>query len=98
MGREAPEWFPEGPDSSRIEDILIMSVIQQDGTARRDMFQADQDRAEAVLELAWADSGYHGFCTDGGIRPTISRAGDVLTGNTPDALSQEIRAQWQAMQ
>ncbi len=75
-----------------------MSAIQQDGTARRDVFQADQDRAVAALELAWADGGYHGFSAEGGTWSATSSAGDVLTGDTPDALTQKVRAHWQAMQ
>jgi len=87
-----------GPDSSRIEDSLIMSAIQKDGTARHDVFQPDQDRAVAALELAWTDGGYHGFSAYGGTWSAISSAGDVLTGDTPDALNQKIRAHWQALQ
>jgi hypothetical protein len=77
----------------------------RDGTAgfpmagqRRGVFDVDEDRALAELELAWADGGYHGFCADGGTWPAISSAGDVLTGDTPDALTRKIRAHWQAMQ
>lgn len=65
---------------------------------RRGVFDVDEDRALAVLELAWADGGYHGFCADGGTWSAINSAGDVLTGDTPDALTREIRAHWQAMQ
>ena len=68
------------------------------GAKRRDVFDVDEDRALAELELAWADGGYHGFSADGGIWSAISSAGDVLTGGTPDALTQKIRAHWQAMQ
>ena len=50
-----------------------------------------------ALELAWADGGYYGFCADGAWS-AMSSAGDVLTGNTPDALTRKIRAHWQAMQ
>jgi len=64
----------------------------------RGVFKVDEDRAVAALELAWADGGYHGFCADGGTWSAISSAGDVLTGDTPDALTQKIRAHWQAMQ
>jgi hypothetical protein len=64
----------------------------------REVFKVDEDRAVAALELAWADGGYHGFCADGGTWSAISSAGDVLTGDTPDALTQKIRADWQAMQ
>ena len=52
----------------------------------------------AALELAWADGGYHGFCAEGSTWSAISSAGDVLTGDTPDALTRKIRAHWQAMQ
>ncbi len=62
------------------------------------MFEVDEDRAMAALELAWADGGYRGFCAVDGIRSAISSAGDVLMGNTPEALTEKIRAHWQAMQ
>ena len=62
------------------------------------VFEVDQERALAELELAWADGGYHGFSADGGIWSAISSAGDVLTGDTPDALTRKIRAHWQAKQ
>ncbi len=65
---------------------------------QRGVFEVDEDRALAELELAWADGGYHGFSADGGTWSAITSAGDVLTGDTPDALSREIRAHWQAMQ
>ncbi len=68
------------------------------GGQQRGAFEVDEDRALAELELAWADGGYHGFSADGGIWSAISNAGDVLTGGTPDALTQKIRAHWQAMQ
>ena len=66
--------------------------------AKRDVFDVDEASALAELERAWADGGYHGFCADGGTWSAISSAGDVLTGDTPDALTQKIRAHWQAMQ
>ena len=65
---------------------------------RRGVFDVDEDRALAELEQAWAYGGYHGFSADGGLWSAISSAGDVLTGGTPDALTQKIRAHWQAMQ
>ncbi len=68
------------------------------GAKRRDELDVDEDRALAELEQAWADGGYHGFSADGGLWSAISSAGDVLTGGTPDALTQKIRAHWQAMQ
>ena len=68
------------------------------GAKRRDVFDVDEDRAVAALELAWADSGYHGFSADGGTWCAVSSAGEVLTGGTPDALDRAIQAHWQAMQ
>jgi len=64
----------------------------------RGVFEVDEGRALAELELTWAGGGYHGFSADGGTWSAISRAGDVLTGDTPDALATSIRAHWQAMQ
>jgi len=77
----------------------------RDGTAgflmagqRRSVFDVDEASALAELELAWADGGYHGFSVDGSTWSAISSAGEVLTADTPDALTQKIRAHWQAMQ
>jgi len=77
----------------------------RDGTAgfltagqRRGVFDVDEDRALAELELAWAEGGYHGFTAEGGTWSAISSARDVLAGDTPDALTRKIRAHWQAMQ
>ena len=63
----------------------------------KDPFAVDEDPALAELELAWSDGGYHGFTVAGGTWGTISSAGEVLTGGTPDALNRAIRAHWQAM-
>ena len=65
---------------------------------RGDVFAVDENAALAELELAWADGGYHGFSVDDGTWSAISSAGEVLTGDTPDALTRKIRAHWQAMQ
>jgi hypothetical protein len=65
---------------------------------RRGVFSVDENAALAELELAWADGGYHGFSVDDGIWSAISSAGEVLTGDTPDALASTIRSHWQAMQ
>jgi hypothetical protein len=65
---------------------------------RRDVVEVDQASALADLERAWAYGGYHGFSADGGTWSAISSAGEVLTGDTPDALDRAIRAHWQAMQ
>ncbi len=71
---------------------------QAGGNQPHGVFEVDEGRALAELELAWADGGYHGFSADGGIWSAITSAGDILTGDTPDALTREIRAHWQAMQ
>jgi hypothetical protein len=68
------------------------------GDLQRKVLEMDEDRAVGALELAWADGGYHGFSADDGLWSAISSAGDVLTGDTPDALTRKIRAHWQAMQ
>ena len=66
---------------------------------RRGVFDVDEDAALAELEQAWAGGGYHGFCVlDGGLWSAISSSGEVLTGNTPDALDRAVRAHWQALQ
>jgi len=70
----------------------------QAGSQPRGVFEVDEGRALAELELTWAGGGYHGFSADGGTWSAISSAGDVLTGDTPDALATSIRAHWQAMQ
>jgi hypothetical protein len=75
-----------------------MAARQAADGQQRGVFEVDQERALAELEQAWADGGYHGFSADDGLWSAISSAGDVLTGNTPDALNRRIRAHWQAMQ
>ena len=78
----------------------------RDGTAgflmagqRRGVFDVDEDRALAELELAWADGGYHGFSADGGTCGRRSAAPGMCSQVTPpDALTRKIRAHWQAMQ
>ena len=65
---------------------------------RRSVFAVDENAALAELELAWADGGYHGFSAGGGTWSAISSAGEVLTGDTPDALNRAITAYWQARQ
>jgi hypothetical protein len=65
---------------------------------KRSVFTVDPDQAIAELEQMWQPAGYHAFTFDGGTWGAISGAGDVLTGDTPDALALKIRAHWQAMQ
>ncbi len=67
------------------------------GRAGRGVFEMDEDAALAEMEQTGAGGGYHGFSADGGVRPAISSAGEVLTADTPDALAARIRAHWQAM-
>lgn len=65
---------------------------------RRGVFAVDENAVLTELELAWTDGGYHGFSADDGTWSAISSAGEVLTGDTPDALTRKIQAHWQAMQ
>lgn len=74
-----------------------MAAEQGAGGRRRGVFEVDEDAALAELEKAWADGGYHGFGVDGGLWSAVSSAGEVLTGDTPDGLSQAVRTHWQAM-
>jgi hypothetical protein len=68
-------------------------------SGRRGPFEVDQDAALAELEQARADGGSHGFCVlEHSLWCAISSSGEVLTGNTPDGLDQQIRANWQALQ
>lgn len=77
-----------------------MTGTAKAGTAgqRHAVFAVDKDAALAELEAAWADGGYHGFSADDATWSAVSSAGDVLTGETPDALDRVIRAHWQARQ
>src|SRR5690242_5808912 len=59
-----------------------------------DPFAVDEDAALAELELAWSDAGYHAFSADGGTWCTVSSAGEVLIGDTPDELDRAIRGHW----
>jgi hypothetical protein len=68
------------------------------GQARRGVFDGDEGAALAELEEAWAQGGYHAFSADHGTWSAVSSAGDVLTGDTLDALATTIRAHWQARQ
>ena len=55
------------------------------------VFEADEDAALAELQRAWADGGYHGFCVlEHSLRSAVRSSGEVLTGNTPDPLDQQI--------
>ena len=69
-----------------------MAAGQAAGGRRRGVFEVDEDAVLAELEQAWADGGYHGFCVLGhSLWSAISSSGEVLTGNTPDGLHQQIR-------
>ena len=78
--------------------MTMRAVRQAADGQQRGVFDVDEDAALAEIELAWAGGGYHGFSADGGTWCAISSAGDVLTGDTPDALNRAIRTHWQAMQ
>ena len=75
-----------------------MTAGQAAGRQRGGVFDVDEASALADLERAWAYGGYHGFSAEDGTWCAVSSAGEVLTGSTPDALTQKIRAHWQAMQ
>jgi hypothetical protein len=76
-----------------------MAAGQAAGGRRRGVFEVDEDAALAELERVWAGGGYHGFCVmEHSLWSAISSAGEVLTGNTPDALDRAVRAHWQALQ
>lgn len=55
-------------------------------SGQRDPFAVDEDAALAELELVWSDGGYHAFSAGGGHWCAVSSAGEVLAGDTPDAL------------
>jgi hypothetical protein len=63
-----------------------------------DPFAVDEDAALAELELAWSYGGYHAFSAGDGNWCAVSSAGEVLSGDTPDALDRAIRAHWAEMQ
>ncbi len=53
--------------------------------------------------LSWSGRGLMaattGFCVlEHRLWSAITTSGEVLTGNTPDGLDQQIRAHWQALQ
>jgi hypothetical protein len=74
-----------------------MAAAGQAGDSQpRGVFEVDEGRA--LAELAWAGGGYHGFSVSDGLWAAVSSAGDVLTGDTPDALNRRIRAHWLALQ
>jgi hypothetical protein len=68
------------------------------GGQQRGAFSIDEEPALAELELAWADGGYHAFSADGGTWCAVTSAGEVLTGDTVDALDRAIRSHWQGWQ
>ena len=75
-----------------------MAAAGSAGAKRRGVFEVDEEPALAELEQTWVSGGYHAFSADDGLWSAISSDGTVLTGNTPDALNQAIRAHWQTMQ
>ena len=67
-------------------------------SGQRDPFAVDEDAALVELERTWEPGGYQAFSAGVGTWAAVSSAGEVLTGDTPDALDRAIRAHWQAMQ
>jgi hypothetical protein len=63
-----------------------------------DPFAVDEDAALAELEQVWSYGGYHAFSAGGGHWCAVSSAGEVLSGDTPDALDRALRAHWRARQ
>ncbi len=53
-----------------------MTARQAADGQQRGVFEVDQGRALAELELARADGGYHGFCAEGG---TCDQSGHVCS-------------------
>ena len=98
-----PDYARCGLDSGRMalhirgEDDMAGRAVPAEGK-RRGVFTLNEEAAPAELELTWSYGGYHGFGADGGTWSAISSAGDVLTGDTPDALNRAIGAHWKAMQ
>jgi hypothetical protein len=93
---QAPETAaPAGQARRQISD----DGQPQSRSQPRGVFEVDEDAALAELKRAWADGGYHGFSVlEDSLWSAISSSGEVLTGNTPDGLDQQIRAHWQALQ
>jgi hypothetical protein len=79
---------------------ITMTGTAKVGTAGQScaVFAIDEDGGLAALEEAWADGGCHTLSADPGTWSAIIRAGQVLTGATPDELDRTIRARWQARQ
>jgi hypothetical protein len=67
-------------------------------TGAHDPFAVDEEAALAELELTWSYGSYHAFSAGDGHWCAVSSAGEVLSGDTPDALDRAIRAHWAAMQ
>ncbi|HET9966896.1 MAG TPA: hypothetical protein VFQ68_01595 [Streptosporangiaceae bacterium] len=67
-------------------------------SGQRDPFEVDEEAALAELERTWEPGGYHAFSAEVGTWAAVSSAGEVLAGDTPDALDRAIWAHWQAMQ
>jgi hypothetical protein len=64
-----------------------------DGGVRRGVFDIDEDRALEALRLAWGDAYDIGF-ESGRWVATGRGGGRTVDGDTPDALSRAIRADW----
>ncbi len=64
------------------------------GQRRRGVFEVDEDQALEALRLAWADA--YDIVFRGGRWIATSRDGEhrTFTGDTPDALTVRVRADW----
>jgi len=62
---------------------------------RRGVFDVDEDRALAALDLAWGDT-YEIWVMAGewGAHRKGTPDGEAVTGATPDELNRAIRADW----
>jgi hypothetical protein len=59
-------------------------------------FNVDPDRAADALRLAWDDLYDIGFAGDAWHATRLDGTGQLLTGQVPDELAQQIRADWGA--
>lgn len=97
-----PECIPCGMEALRAQegDEERKATVDQPGSSEstvqpRPPQPADADAALAVIEMAWAHAGYHGFGEDDGTWSAVGADGTVFTGGTPDELNQAIRADWE---
>lgn len=61
---------------------------------RRGVFDVDEDRALEALRLAWGDAYDVGFERGSWTAASRDAEGRTFTGDTPDALTVKLRADW----